>query len=63
MGVMLFFANLISEDLRAGRLVALFDVALTEEPDWLVYATPAPERQRAALLFQDWLLAEAQAGA
>ncbi|HEY4249769.1 MAG TPA: LysR substrate-binding domain-containing protein [Roseomonas sp.] len=61
MGVMLIFANLVTEDLRAGRLVVLFDIALTDEPDWLVYATPAPERQRAALLFRDWLLAEAQA--
>ncbi len=61
MGVILFFANLIGEDLRAGRLVMPFDVALTEEPDWLVYATPAAERQRAALLFRDWLLAEAGA--
>lgn len=60
MGVMLFFANLIAEDLRAGRLVMLFDLALTEEPDWLVYATPAPERSQATMLLRDWLLAEAQ---
>lgn len=59
MGVMLFFANLIAEDLRAGRLVRLFDIALTDEPDWLVYATPAPERERATLLLRDWLLSEA----
>jgi LysR family glycine cleavage system transcriptional activator len=60
MGVMLFFANLIAEDLRAGRLVMLFDLALTEEPDWLLYETPAPERSRATMLLRDWLLAEAQ---
>ncbi len=60
MGVMLFFANLIADDLRSGRLVMLFDLALTEEPDWLVYATPAPERQHATLLLRDWLLAEAR---
>ncbi|MBR0682801.1 LysR family transcriptional regulator [Roseomonas eburnea] len=60
MGVMLFFANLIADDLRDGRLVMLFDQALTEEPDWLVYATPARERSAAALLLRDWLLAEAQ---
>jgi LysR family glycine cleavage system transcriptional activator len=58
MGVMLFFASLIAEDLRAGRLVRLFDIALSDEPDWMVYATPAPERERAALLFRDWLLSE-----
>jgi len=60
MGVMLFFANLVGEDLHAGRLVMLFDLALTEEPDWLIYATPAPERAQATLLLRDWLLAEAQ---
>lgn len=59
MGVMLFFANLITEDLRSGRLVRLFDLALTEEPDWLVYATPAPERERATMLLRDWLISEA----
>jgi LysR family glycine cleavage system transcriptional activator len=60
MGVMLFFEKLIAEDLRSGRLVMLFDLALADEPDWLVYATPAPERSRATLLLRDWLLAEAQ---
>ena len=60
MGVMLFFANLIAEDLRAGRLIMLFDLALTDEPDWLLYATPAPERSRASALLRDWLVAEAQ---
>ncbi|PZW44766.1 LysR family glycine cleavage system transcriptional activator [Humitalea rosea] len=60
MGVMLFFANLVAEDLQTGRLVMLFDVALTEEPDWLVYTTPAPEKAQATLLLRDWLLAEAQ---
>lgn len=59
MGVMLFFASLIADDLRAGRLVMLFDLALTEEPDWLVYATPAPERERATMLLRNWLLSEA----
>lgn len=59
MGVMLFFASLIGDELRTGRLVAPFDLALTDEPDWLIYTTPAPERRRATLVLRDWLLAEA----
>ncbi|WOB74774.1 LysR substrate-binding domain-containing protein [Achromobacter xylosoxidans] len=59
-GVALGRLLLAADDLRAGRLVQLFDTVLANDYSyWLVYPRAALQRPQ-AMAFRNWLLQEAQ---
>jgi LysR family glycine cleavage system transcriptional activator len=59
-GAALAKSRLAAEDLRAGRLVRLFDVSQPVAFGYYFVCPPAKAPQRKVALFRDWILAEAQ---
>src|SRR3546814_5693522 len=57
-GVALTWAALADEDLRAGRLVRLFDRALEGSMSYFAVSTPAAARKPKVIAFRDWLVEE-----
>jgi len=57
-GVALTWAALADDDLRAGRLVRLFDRALEGSMSYFALTTPAAARKPKVLAFRDWLVEE-----
>src|SRR3546814_8093674 len=60
-GVALTWAALVEEDLRAGRLVRLFDRALEGSMSYFAVSTPAAARKPKVTAFRDWLVEEGRA--
>lgn len=60
-GVALARRVLVADDLAAGRLVRLFDVALPGEYAYYVVMAPDSRTRTKVRLFRDWLFAEAAA--
>lgn len=60
-GVALTWAALADDDLRAGRLVRLFDRTLEGSMSYFVLTTEAAARKPKVVTFRDWLVAEGQA--
>lgn len=61
MGLMISHRPLVDIDLRAGRLVILFDIQVEDEPDFHLLLPDRTERRRDLNLFLKWLLHEASA--
>jgi LysR family glycine cleavage system transcriptional activator len=57
-GVALTWAALADDDLRAGRLVRLFDRALEGAMSYFALTTPAAARKPKVIAFRDWLVEE-----
>lgn len=57
-GVALTWAALADDDLRAGRLVRLFDRAIEGSMSYFVLTTPAAARKPKVVAFRDWLVEE-----
>jgi len=57
-GVALTWAALADDDLRAGRLVRLFDRALEGSMSYFALSTPAAARKPKVIVFRDWLVEE-----
>lgn len=57
-GVALTWAALADDDLRAGRLVRLFDRALEGSMSYFALTTPAAARKPKVVAFRDWLVEE-----
>jgi len=57
-GVALTWAALADDDLRAGRLVRLFDRALEGSMSYFVLSTQAAARKPKVVAFRDWLVEE-----
>ncbi|MEQ8356535.1 MAG: transcriptional regulator GcvA [Kiloniellaceae bacterium] len=57
-GVALTWAALADDDLRAGRLVRLFDRALEGSMSYFALATEAAARKPKVIAFRDWLVEE-----
>src|SRR3546814_20557298 len=60
-GVALTWAALVEEDLRAGRLVRLFDRAMEGPMSYFAVYTPAAARKPKVTAFRDWLVEEGRA--
>ncbi len=60
-GIALARAALAEDDLRSGRLVRLFDVAIPDEYAYFVVWRPGGPRQNAVDAFRRWLVAEVAA--
>ena len=57
-GVALTWAALADDDLRAGRLVRLFDRAVEGSMAYFVLATPSAAKKPKVIAFRDWLVEE-----
>ncbi|WP_193371439.1 transcriptional regulator GcvA [Pelagibius marinus] len=57
-GVALTWAALADDDLRAGRLVRLFDRAIEGSMSYFALTTPAAARKPKVIAFRDWLVEE-----
>lgn len=57
-GVALTWAALADDDLRAGRLVRLFDRALEGSMSYFALTTPTAARKPKVVAFRDWLVEE-----
>ena len=55
-GIVLVDTNLFSEDLRAGRLVQPFDIALDEGYGYYLIIHPEALSDAAVALFRSWLI-------
>ncbi|WP_158625942.1 LysR family transcriptional regulator [Arsenicitalea aurantiaca] len=62
-GIAICRENLIAEDLRSGRLIAISDVGIDDEAHYFIQPSASEARRRAVMALHDWLLRAARPAA